>query len=119
MEGPCSHIFIHFTAVITTDHLLLCMGTWVTVDIAILVTTGLMDMEISFLEITLVPLLDFPEISAMAEIMTTDIAMAIITKDITIMVTITMVIEPDIVKNSNLTVPVRLLFLISSSHIYY
>ncbi|EPR08137.1 hypothetical protein [Ruminiclostridium papyrosolvens] len=74
MEGPCSPIFIHFTTVIITDLHLVCMEIWVTVD-----------MEISAVEMTLVPIADFPEISAMAEIMTTALATTTITEDITIM----------------------------------
>ncbi|AEY67767.1 hypothetical protein [Clostridium sp. BNL1100] len=98
MEDPCSPIFIHFTAVIIMDPRLDSTETWVSAD-----SGHSVDMETCAVEITMVPLSVIMGISALAEIMTTALAMATITKDITIMVTITTVIEPDLVKNNNLT----------------
>ncbi len=91
MEDPCSLIFIHFTADIITDPRLDFTETWVTVDMVTTEDTGLMtDMEIAMgyhLDITVIP--------AMATVTTTE--------DITHMVTISTDIEPDTVKNNNLT----------------
>ncbi len=91
MEALCSLIYIHFITVIIMGLPLVFMETWVTAVTITMVTTGLMGhMEISSMEITMVSRLDITVVWNMA--------MVITSADITVMVTITMVIEPDIVK---------------------
>ncbi len=80
------------------------------------VTTGhMVGMEISAMSITMVPLLNITGIPTTTA--GTVLAMVTITEDIMAMVTITAVIEPDIVKNDNLMGHLQVVVFMTISHI--